>query len=72
MLTRESFSPFLALLEVGIIKPQQQQDTIFSTPRSQSLSISPIFTPERTIAAFAITVCIIFGLSLPPQKKVQN
>jgi len=43
---------------------QPQQTTLFSTPGTQALSITPIFTPQWTIAAFifAVTVCIVFGL----------
>jgi putative ABC transport system permease protein len=53
----------LASLLSSFIRPQQQ-DTLFATPGRQELSISPIFTPEWTIAAFifAVTICIIFGL----------
>jgi putative ABC transport system permease protein len=53
----------LASLLSNFIQPQQQ-DTLFSTPGRQALSISPIFTPQWTIAAFifAVTVCIVFGL----------
>jgi putative ABC transport system permease protein len=42
-----------------------QQDTGFQTPEQpQRLTIAPVFAPEWTIAAFAfaIIVCVIFGL----------
>jgi putative ABC transport system permease protein len=54
----------LAYILSMFIQPQQQQNTLFSTPGREPLSISPVFTPEWTIAAFvfAIVVCIIFGL----------
>lgn len=53
----------LAYMLSGFIQPQQQ-DTLFQTPGRPALTISPIFTPEWTVAAFAfaIVVCIIFGL----------
>jgi len=53
----------LASLLSNFIRPQQQ-DTLFSTPERKALSISPIFTPQWTIAAFtfAVIICIIFGL----------
>jgi putative ABC transport system permease protein len=52
----------LASLLSNFIQPQQT--TLFSTPGTQALSITPIFTPQWTIAAFifAVTVCIVFGL----------
>jgi putative ABC transport system permease protein len=46
------------------IQPQHQ-DTTFQTPEQpQRLAITPAFSPEWTIAAFAfaIIVCVIFGL----------
>ena len=53
----------------SFIQPAQHSDTIFSTPGREPLTISPIFTPEWTIAAFAfaIVVCIVLGLY--PAKK---
>jgi ABC-type antimicrobial peptide transport system permease subunit len=47
----------------SFIQPQQG-DTAFGTADTQRLSINPIFSPEWTIIAFAfaIIVCIIFGL----------
>jgi putative ABC transport system permease protein len=53
----------LASLLSHFIQPQQQ-DTLFSTPERQALSISPIFTPQWTVVAFmfAVTVCVAFGL----------
>ena len=47
-----------------VMQPEQQSDTLFSTPGRKPLTISPVFTPEWTIAAFvfAIVICIIFGL----------
>jgi putative ABC transport system permease protein len=62
-LTGYGVSYGLASLLSSFMRPQQQ-DTLFSTPERQALSISPIFTPQWTIAAFAfaVTVCIIFGL----------
>lgn len=53
----------LAIMLSGFMQPQQQ-DTLFPTPERQSLAITPIFTPEWTIAAFAfaIIICVIFGL----------
>lgn len=53
----------LASLLSSFIRPQQQ-DTLFSTPERQTLSISPIFTPQWTIAAFifAVTISLVFGL----------
>ena len=46
------------------MQPQQPQDTLFSTPWREPLSISPIFTPKWKVAAFvfAIVVCLVFGL----------
>jgi len=54
----------MAYLLSIFIQPQQQQNTLFSAPGRKPLTISPIFTPEWTVAAFvfAIVICIIFGL----------
>jgi putative ABC transport system permease protein len=54
----------LATVLSNFMRPQQEQNTLFSTPGREPLSISPLFTPEWTIAAllFAIVVCVIFGL----------
>jgi putative ABC transport system permease protein len=54
----------MARLLSNFIQSQHQQDTLFSTPRREALTINPIFTPEWTIAAFvfAVVVCVIFGL----------
>jgi len=48
----------------SVIQPNQSSETIFSTPGREPLTISPIFTLEWTIAAFAfaIVICIVFGL----------
>jgi putative ABC transport system permease protein len=48
----------------GFVQPTQEQGTVFRTPETQSITISPIFSPEWTIIgfAFAIIVCIVFGL----------
>jgi len=54
----------LAYVVSGLVQPQQGQNTLFSAPGRKPLTIEPIFTPEWTIAAFAfaIVVCIVFGL----------
>jgi putative ABC transport system permease protein len=64
LFTGYGLSYALAIVLSSFIQPQQQQDTLFSTPGREPLSISPVFTPEWTIAAFvfAIIVCLIFGL----------
>jgi putative ABC transport system permease protein len=46
------------------IQPQQQNTTFQNPTQPQGLAITPVFSPEWTIAAFAfaIIVCVIFGL----------
>jgi putative ABC transport system permease protein len=53
----------LAFAVSGLVQ-SSQQNSAFGTPNNQSLTITPIFSPEWTIIAFAfaIVVCIIFGL----------
>ena len=43
---------------------QPQQETGLQSPETQSIAISPIFSPQWTIIAFifAVAICIIFGL----------
>jgi len=50
----------------------QTQDTVFQTPETQKMSITPVFSLEWTVIAFifAIMVCIIFGLY--PARKASN
>ncbi|MGQ9624457.1 MAG: ABC transporter permease [Candidatus Bathycorpusculaceae bacterium] len=50
----------------------QAQDTVFQTPETQKMSITPVFSLEWTVIAFifAIMVCIIFGLY--PARKASN
>jgi putative ABC transport system permease protein len=64
LFTGYGLSYVLASLISKFVQPQQQQNTLFATPGRQPLTIHPIFTPEWTIAAFAfaILICIIFGL----------
>jgi len=54
----------LASMLSSLIQPQQQQNTLLSTPEREPLTITPKFTPEWTIGAFifAIVICVIFGL----------
>ena len=53
----------LAVMLTGFMQPQQQ-NTLFPAPERNPLTITPVFTPEWTVAAFAfaIVICIIFGL----------
>jgi len=54
----------LAYVLSSFMQPQQQ-NLVFQTPESrQTMLISPVFSPDWTIAAFvfAVIVCIIFGL----------
>lgn len=53
----------LAMMLSGFMQ-SQHQDTLFPTPETNPLIITPMFTPEWTIAAlaFAIVICVIFGL----------
>lgn len=46
-----------------LIQPQQQ-DTVFQNPDRQTLTVTPVFSLEWTVIAFAfaVVVCIIFGL----------
>lgn len=49
----------------SFIQPQQQQqDTVFLNPETQSMTVTPVFTPEWTVIAlvFAVVICVIFGL----------
>ena len=47
----------------GLVQPDQQ-GTGFQSPETQRMTISPVFSMEWTIVAFAfaVIVCIIFGL----------
>jgi putative ABC transport system permease protein len=47
----------------NVLQPQRQ-NSIFATPGREKLTIEPVFSLEWTIAAFAfaVIVCIIFGL----------
>jgi putative ABC transport system permease protein len=52
----------LAFMLSSLIQPQQ--NPTFQTPETQKLTISPVFSPEWTIAAFvfAVVICVVFGL----------
>jgi putative ABC transport system permease protein len=54
----------LAYALSSFIQPQQQQNTIFQNPVTQTITITPVFSAEWTVIAliFGAVVCIIFGL----------
>jgi putative ABC transport system permease protein len=58
------FSYGLAYIVSGFMQPSQQSTGPFQAPDTETMTITPAFSPEWTIIAFvfAIIVCIIFGL----------
>jgi putative ABC transport system permease protein len=63
IVTGYGLSYALAFAVSGLVQ-SSQQNSAFGTSNNQSLTITPIFSPEWTIIAFAfaIIVCVIFGL----------
>jgi len=65
LLTGYGLSFGLAYVLSSFMQPQHQRSIGFQTPESpQRITITPVFSPEWTIVAFAfaIIVCVIFGL----------
>lgn len=65
IVTGYGLSYALAFMVSGLVQSSQQSPGFSSAGnQSQSLTITPIFSPEWTIIAFifAISVCLIFGL----------
>jgi putative ABC transport system permease protein len=65
IITGYGLSYALAFVVSGLVQSSQQSSS-FQTPgnESQTLRITPVFSPEWTVIAFvfAIAVCVIFGL----------
>jgi len=65
VITGHGLSFALAYALSSFMQSQQQQDTVFQTPEtSRTMTIRPVVSLEWTVIAFAfaIIVCVIFGL----------